>query len=438
MHELKSRLSSFRNDDRGTIAVIFALSIMVLLGITGLAVDASRAYSASMRVSSVLDSAALAGAKLFENEASSDAQIIAASQAYFQLHAVRNVGPGLKLTNFKTTIDRSINKVKTEVDVGLSATFANVMGFSGFNFHRTADVVMNMQKMEIALVLDITGSMNDNGKLAGMKTAASDMVDQLMLNSTSENAVRVAVAPFSASVNAGSLANKVSASPAVTSCGYTFYFGYKCQTAAGADVDTCVIERTNSRATTDDAPTGSDILPAVPSLPYGNYTCPNANVLPLLGKSQVGSIKSTINGYVASGATAGHIGAAWGWYLLSPKWASVLPSASAPAAYNDPKTSKFVIFLTDGIFNTSYKSGPNSLSTTQIDESYAQFQALCGNMKTAGVTIYTVGLDLLDARALAELRACGGANAYTAANAAALPGVFKQIASNLNKLRVTH
>ncbi len=437
MRNVKS-LTVFNRSNSGSVAVIFAVSIMVLMGTTALAVDASRAYTVSMRVTSILDAAALAGAKLLTNESATDAQITAAAGAYFELHASKKTLPGLSLTGFKVTIDRANTKVKTDVDVGLLTTFANVMGVGSFTFHRTSEVAMKIKKMEIAMVLDITGSMNDNGKLPAMKLAASDMIDNLMQNSPSESAVRIAVAPFSASVNAGALANKVSSSPAVTSCGYTFYFGYKCTTSVGADVDTCVIERSNSRAATDDAPTGSDILPAVPSTPYGNYNCPNATVVPLLGKSSAGTIKSTINGYSASGATAGHIGAAWGWYLISPKWAGVLPGSSAPAAYNDANVTKYVIFLTDGIFNTSYKTGPSTMPNTQMDESYAQFQALCSNMKSAGVTVFTVALDLLDPRALTELQACGGGNSYTAVDGPALRSVFQQIVSNLNQLHVTH
>jgi Flp pilus assembly protein TadG len=331
--------NAYMRDTRGTIAMVFATSVFVLFGFVGFAVDASRAYSTSSRISSVLDSAALAGARLFENDTSSDAEIEATVKAYFQGHAAEKLLPGLKLTNLRVSIDRTNNKVSADVDIKLPTTFAQVIGYTDFTFNRSTQIAISMNKIELAMVLDITGSMNDNGKLPALKSAASDVIDSLMSGATSENSIRIAVAPFSASVNAGALANKVSASPAVTNCGYNWYWGYTCTTSAGADVDTCVIERTGSRAFTDDAPVGADILPAVPSTPYGNYTCPASVVVPLQSRGQVATIKSTINSYVATGATAGHIGAAWGWYLLSPKWSTVLPSASAPAAYGDKTVS---------------------------------------------------------------------------------------------------
>jgi len=428
-------LIRFKNDRNGAIALIFAFSIFMLCGVTGLALDASRAYSVSMRISSILDAAALAAARLLESKTATDADIQATAKAYFQLHASERTLPGLQLTNFQAIINRANNKVKLNVDISLPTTFAQVAGFAHFNFNRSADVIVSMNKIELAMVLDVTGSMNSNGKLSAMKAAASDVIDSLMSGAISENSVRIAVAPFSASVNAGALANKVSASPDVTSCSYTWHWAYTCTSVAGADIDTCVIERTNSRAFTDDAPTGADILPAVPSTPYGNYTCPKALVVPLQGKSEVTTIKSTINGYTASGATAGHIGAAWGWYLLSPKWATVLPAASAPASYTDKTVSKHVIFLTDGVFNTSYLSGPSSDSTTQTNEAYAQFQSLCTNMKAAGITVYTVLVEETDPRAVSELQTCGGPNSFTA-DSLSLMAVFRQIVSQLNQLRV--
>lgn len=430
-------LNRFKDNERGSIAIVFALSLVALIGITGLAVDASRAYSVSGRIGSVLDSAGLAGAKLLERDSASDNDIRDAAQAYFRVHADRKVLDGLEYRNFTTIIDRPNNKVVTRVEVKLPTLFAQVLGIPEFEFNRDSTVVLNTQKIELAMVLDITGSMNDNGKLPAMKAAATSLIDDLMSGSTTEDSIRIAVAPFSASVNAGALANRVSASPAVTTCGSSFDFDYRCRTTAGLDVDTCVIERVNSQAFTDAAPVGADILPAVPSTPYGNYSCPPSTVIPLLGKSQVNTLKSTINGYVALGATAGHIGTAWGWYLLSPNWASVLPSASAPKPYNQSDVSKYVIFLTDGIFNTSFKSGSATDPTTQMNESFSQFQSLCSAMKAKGITVYTIALDLLDSRALAELATCGGGNSYTAANGSELNAVFKNIVKQLNTLRVS-
>ena len=158
-----------------------------------------------------------------------------------------------------------------------------------------------------------------------------------------------------------------------------------------------MIERQGSNAATDAPPVGADKLPNVPTTPYGNYVCPGATVLGLQGKSQKDIVNSTIDSYSASGATAGHIGSAWGWYLLSPQWASVLGS-SAPGDYEDKEIRKHMIIMSDGEFNTSYLTGGTTSAATQSDESYAQFRSLCDGIKGKDITIYTVGFDLTNAR----------------------------------------
>ena len=78
-------LTRFRADRRGTIAVIFGLTVFLLISITGLAIDASRVYNISNKIAAVLDAAALAGAKLM-NENASETQVRARAQAYFEAH----------------------------------------------------------------------------------------------------------------------------------------------------------------------------------------------------------------------------------------------------------------------------------------------------------------------------------------------------------------
>ena len=200
-----------------------------------------------------------------------------------------------------------------------------------------------------------------------------------------------------------------------------------------------MIERTGLNAATDAPPVGADKLPNVPSTPLGNYVCPSSTVIPLMGKSEVATIKGTIDGYAANGGTAGHIGTAWGWYLISPEWAGVLPAASAPKPYDDKSVMKAMIIMTDGLFNTSYLTGGSTPPVTQMDESYPEFDALCANIKAKQITVFTVGFDLSDPRALAELQNCasGGANFFDAKTGADLKKAFGEIAARPTTMRVS-
>jgi hypothetical protein len=96
--------------------------------------------------------------------------------------------------------------------------------------------------------------------------------------------------------------------------------------------------------------------------------------------------KNTILNFVSTvtvgGGRPGPIGTARAWYLISPNWASVLPTSSAPASYSDTTTMKVAILTTDGEHNEQY---------TNVD-SRSQALSLCTNMKGAGITVCTVGL----------------------------------------------
>lgn len=78
------------------------------------------------------------------------------------------------------------------------------------------------------------------------------------------------------------------------------------------------------------------------------------------------------------GGTPGHLGTAWAWYMLSPKWNSVFTSNQA-AAYGEAR--KVVVLMTDGEYNEQYS---NLASAKQALD-------LCTKMKEAGIEVYTVG-----------------------------------------------
>src|SRR5690606_3753817 len=80
-------------------------------------------------------------------------------------------------------------------------------------------------------------------------------------------------------------------------------------------------------------------------------SCPaNAAILPLSDDKAV--LGSTVGSYTDGGSTAGHLGTAWGWYLVSPEWAGTSAEACRPAPYRDGHTIKAVVVMTDGIYNT--------------------------------------------------------------------------------------
>jgi Flp pilus assembly protein TadG len=389
----------------------------VLFGAIALAVDMARAFNTSTKLTAALDAASLAGAKALDRGAS-NAEIRTEAEAFFNSHMATHKITDLTLTVFYTAVDRTASTVTTNVSAQVGTTFGRIIGVASVEIVRQSTVTYKTRNVELALALDITGSMADGSKLSDMKLAAKDVVQALLEEAATDEVIRIALLPWSASLNVGSFASTVS---------------------AGASADGCVLERVGGDAATDAYPSGAAALPAAPSPTYGPYSCPPNPITPLTGRNRIADLKADIDAYVPFGGTAGHIGAAWGWYALSPSWGGIWPIASRPAPYNPADTIKSVLLMTDGEFNVSYLNGPGNDVTTMSGESYAQFQTLCTAMKAKKIIVYTVGFGLTNARAIDELKACATSETqfFSALNGNELRSAFKQIATQLKSMRLT-
>jgi Flp pilus assembly protein TadG len=232
-----------------------------------------------------------------------------------------------------------------------------------------------------------------------------------------------------------------------TGCEYKF-FTSQANTQKVFRVSTCASERTGASAYTDANPAGA-------SLGYvyagsGN-PCTAPEVMPLTSDRDTAHV--AINALTAGGSTGGHVGVGWGWYAVSPNFATMFTGDSAPAAY-DAEVAKSVVIMTDGEYNSSYCNGVISQSSTsgsgssgdkincnaQNGHSFDQSEALCDSMKGEGVIVYTVGFKIVDnqnARDLMANCATSANHAYLAEDGAALKRVFADIAQNIAQLHVS-
>src|SRR6266540_3551215 len=80
---LRNRLQAFRANERGNVAITFALALIPVFGIVGAAVDYSRANSARTAMQAALDSTALMLAKEAGSTSLTSAQISQKANDYF-------------------------------------------------------------------------------------------------------------------------------------------------------------------------------------------------------------------------------------------------------------------------------------------------------------------------------------------------------------------
>ncbi|MBY0423072.1 MAG: hypothetical protein K2Q06_12270 [Parvularculaceae bacterium] len=217
-------------------------------------------------------------------------------------------------------------------------------------------------------------------------------------------------------------------------------------------ISSCVSERTGDQAFTDAAP--STALFGRVYTQSNSNTCPSPKITPLT--SDKTALNAAIDSLAAGGSTGGHIGVGWGWYLVSPNFASLFTGTSAPAAYTTDDLIKAVVIMTDGEYNTVYCNGviaKNSLnpgsggSSDKINcdgvngDTYYQAKQICAKMKEAGVKVYTVGFQVPSTATAAQdlLTQCAtsSAYAYDAASGAELKDAFAKIAQDIRRLRIS-
>jgi Flp pilus assembly protein TadG len=416
----------FQKDERGAIAMIFGFTAVVMLVTCGLAIDGGRAYHAQSRTDSAVDGAALAAARGMRLYNLSDAETKALAKTYFDNNMKHN-GDSAKVLSFEAVLDRPTSTVVVNARMEVPNYFGVLINVPNFTFNTTATARFESVDLEISMQLDNTGSMAEpsgsgGSKIASLIDASKDFVDILIPDAPTGSKTRIALAPFDVGVNAGTLLDKVDGNR--------------------PSVDGCTYERklTASQAT-DALPNNTDYLKISADLPASSdKVCPTAQVLPLTDDKV--KLKNEIDTFTAGSWTAGHLGTAWAYYLLSPNWATILPGASAPVLFTDKTTRKVAVLMTDGVYNTV--GGDH----TQPVQSGKFAVDTCNAMKANGIVVYTVLFkpDPADeAAAVAVMNACasapgkdGKSRALVADSGDQLRSAFRSIAEDVASLRLTN
>jgi uncharacterized protein with von Willebrand factor type A (vWA) domain len=84
----------------------------------------------------------------------------------------------------------------------VDTTILEIMGISEIEVGADAAVSVDFRALEVALVLDNTGSMRSSGRISSLRQAASDFVDVVTEEGQSDN-VMISLVPYTAQVNIG-------------------------------------------------------------------------------------------------------------------------------------------------------------------------------------------------------------------------------------------
>lgn len=192
---VRSFCRRYAQDTKGTIAVAFGIMAPLLIGMVGMSLDYSQAYLVRSRLAQALDAAALAAAAYSADEAEIEQRV----QDFFDANY-----PEEKLG---FTFDPIVEVNGDEVHVTGNATyytmFLKVLGITTIDVSASTTVVREIQGLEVALVLDNTGSMATNDNIGALKTGTENFINILFDNASDPDNIRIGMVPFANTVRVG-------------------------------------------------------------------------------------------------------------------------------------------------------------------------------------------------------------------------------------------
>jgi Flp pilus assembly protein TadG len=446
---IRTAARRFAGANEGNIAILFGIAVIPIVSFVGAAVDYTRAVSARSSMQAALDSTALMLGKDLTEGTINTSQISAKADEYFKALYTNNDAKSISINATYTQASGNGSTILVNGSGSIDTGFMRVVGFPTMDFKTSSTSAWGNVRMRVAMALDVTGSMADDGKMPAMQTAAKALVDQLSALSKNAGDMYISVIPFAKDVNLGSsfynaswmdwsVWDTQSATNSWGTCSNTSYttrstckYYNKTWTPDRTKWTGCVTDRTQDYDTKNTPPTSSNAPTMVVAEEYGNY-CKTGNsaymppIMPL--STDWTALKTLIGNLKPTGNTNQGIGMAWAWLTLG---VGVAPF-NAPAKDTANYTYKdAIVLLSDGL-NTQNRWYS---SASQID---ARQKILCANAKAANVVIYTVQVDTGGDGVSTVLKECasGTDKFYRITDPNQTLTVFNQIGQSLAKLRV--
>ncbi len=384
----------------GSVILLFGLTLIPILGFVGGAIDYANAYRTRAKLQSALDAAALtAGRQMDTGQSEGEAQLAANKVME------ANLGAGFPAYESSFSLDLGSKSILASASLTVDTYILSLLGIDNFPIAVNTIIKLPNGKVEVALVLDNSGSMGGS-KLASLKDAANSLTD--ILHTSNPDNIKIGIVPFAASVNIGSGYSNASWMD-ITGQSSIHYENFDTNITRWALFNQlnntswkgCVEVRPSPHDVQDSQATGGDsyfvplFAPDEPDSSSGssyinsylddndgscsgggggseeqaqertckydnetpggggpNHRCTSRAISPLTGTQA--TIESAINNMIASGQTNIMEGVMWGWRILSPE-----EPFTEGRPYDDNDNRKVMILMTDGANTITGRNNQN-------------------------------------------------------------------------------
>lgn len=439
----------FGGDRRGNFGMMLAVTAPLLALAAGYGLNIAQMSMTRSNLLAALDSAITSTARDLTTGAIAEDQASDTIRAFLLANGVRGFAAEDRISLDSVVVDKDARTVSATASVVIDVAFP-LFGI-GNQQKITSDsaAVYSDRKIEVAMMLDLTTSMRGQ-KLRDLKTAAGNAVDALLGGQDPSKArVRVAMVPYSHAVNVGrSIAEQAVFVETASTGRVAEPPANDVPFAVATRPDYCATERKGAHRISDAGPhvamVNRDLLLDDFAAGYRMANCPVAEIVPLTANAA--TLTGTIGRFVADGATGGHIGIQWTWYMLSEKWRNVVGSAAAAAPHDPKKVGKYAILMTDGEFTAHFEEASNLGEVFDMrgkEPSMRQAKDLCEAMRADGIEVFTIGFRLENEAARGVMRDCASPDRgetrhfFDTANGEQLNAAFMEIVRNIERLALT-
>jgi len=277
-----SFLRKFWRQRRANVAVTFAVAALPVSMMVGMGVDIANATRVKMALQDATDEAAISLAR--QQSTIADSAISSTAQSYVQASFTKI--STIRITN--ATIDRTNIIATIDDQATVPMFFSQLVGVSSMTVN--AHAVAQGLQLEVAMVLDTSGSMGDTlgsggTKISALRTAASDFITTMFGTQTTSQRVSIGIVPFATSVRVVAAGSTPDSSYMDTTgkegdpygdLDSTKYTRFQLFTQMNQSWGGCVMTRPPPYDVTDDAPTTS--TPATLFIPWFAPDEPDTNL----------------------------------------------------------------------------------------------------------------------------------------------------------------
>ncbi len=445
MGKLHRTAASLLRNERGNVAMIFALLLVPLIVAGGAGVDLARYEAVRVEMQDGLDRGVLAAASLSQKQKTGDVL-----KSYMNnLSYAKDVA-----VDFSETTALNSRKITAHASYTIGTAFLHLAGVKTLTVQTVSSAEEAKQNIELSLMLDMSGSMTGS-KITNLKTASQQFIDQILTEDT-KSYTTVSIIPYAGHVNVGAAVFDKLGGKRLNVQIPKNDPNYK---------GSC-FELDNSGYGSEGIPTFKD-RSQLPTFTNWNYNttdkqkkwwwCPGEEDAITYFSNDAAYLKSRLGSLALYDGTGTQNAMQWGYMLLNPAASSIVQAAIAsgqmsstfanrPASFSDADTMKVLVLMTDGLITAQYRPNDYNRSPdlspsnyTMAGDTASYLSKICTTAKAKGITIFTIGFELgNDTTAINGMKNCATSAAhFYQASGTGIGDAFKSISTSIRKLRLT-